>query len=238
MGNHGKSGFEAVRIFTLIELLVVIAIIAILAGMLLPALNAARDKARSSSCQNKLKSMMSYAQFYNNDFDDYIVWAPNNTEQINYATYDLVNHYIGGIPYYTKYGWHSFSTNNLSTAAEKSVFMCPSAVNSSNFAEQYCARICYGFNRNYNNGYRIAGGKPSVKITSVKKPSRIFLLIETGYKSGHTIAPWEAIEDARIEGRLFGQRHSNRGNIACIDGHVSSWTGYNPKDNGNFLWTD
>ncbi|WP_277202086.1 DUF1559 domain-containing protein [Victivallis vadensis] len=43
------------RIFTLIELLIVIAIIAILAAMLLPALNKARDKAKSSACMNQLK---------------------------------------------------------------------------------------------------------------------------------------------------------------------------------------
>ena len=84
--SPGKPSF---RCFSLIELLIVIAIIAILAGMLLPALNRARESAMSAQCSSNLKQCIAGSQLYANDFGDVLPAYLNGDPWVKTLTANL-----------------------------------------------------------------------------------------------------------------------------------------------------
>lgn len=112
--SQATSKTKPLNRFTLIELIVVIAIIGILASMLLPALNMARETAKTISCANNMKQIGLSAHVYASDHDGYLVPGDYNWDM-------TLKDYMG-----RKVNGHTRASGRLESSAKTGTFMCPS----------------------------------------------------------------------------------------------------------------
>lgn len=216
LNRRGKSAF------TLIELLVVIAIIAILAGMLLPALSKAKAKAGATKCLNNLKQLQLAWIMYAHDHDDSLV--PNNLSDPN----SWIGGTVSSLPGMTnendiKVGKLWNYNNSLE------IYRCPNDMGRRVGSRSF-KRV-----RNFSMSWRMNGvdvginpGAPAFKkLSSINRPgpSEAFVFVD---EEGESIDDGYFAVRATIPNAGFWQntpasRHGNSGQVSFADGHAEYW---------------
>ena len=189
--------------FTLIELLVVIAIIAILAAMLMPALQQARESARTSSCLNNLGQLGKATRFYADDNNGYIpIYQPMTTRY--YWHLALVE------GKYTPMSREKF----LATDNAQGLFACPTESREKSYTDKSWGRTHYGQDRSMDAVMLAAGGysKNALRIDSYKNSSRKVWLGDSSV--GLVIRNYVDY--------FPGLRHNGGWCVNYLDGHVGS----------------
>jgi len=186
--------------FTLIELLIVIAIIAMLAGMLLPALTKAKLKAKEIACANNLKQLSFASGVYVTDYDG---WLPNHFYGV-WWIHSLASIIDSKASWY--WGWSTGSSD-----AVRKLFQCPNGE----------SELFYGINYMYNKriGFVASFAYPSVaymapkRLSSIRTPSEKIQILDGQCK---TKADFGVDHNAACVNIV----HSSGANILWIDGHI------------------
>ncbi len=164
------------EIFTLIELLIVIAIIAILASMLLPALNKARESARGVKCFSNMKQWGTFIVLYAGDYADIL---PPSLDSGSKATRHYLQHYLDGREYYRlKTGIPSPKTN-AKEAASIGIARHPAPIDESTFRTDYVTNVASSFLSVNPGVWRATGLLSGNTVRGANFPSRWEILLQS-----------------------------------------------------------